>query len=248
MPPRYPFPWFVAIRLAGALINREKRSFHQDASRSASLLSPPIRISCEVNFPITGPSLITVNHYSRPGFRAWWLALGISAVVSAEIHWVITSAWTYPDKLRTHLITPLTSNALRHIAQMYNFTCMPPMPPRIEDTQERAAAVRRVIALAKSSSQTIIGFAPEGRDPTIEDVYSPTTPPPGVGRLIYHLARLDYMIFPVAAFEADDRFCLNFGSPYRLNPPPGLNKNELDLWVSQVVMARIANLLAANET
>jgi len=243
MPPRYPFPWFIAFRLARALLHQEKRSFHQDARRLTSLLSPPILIINDANIPISGPAVITMNHFFKPGFRAWWLTLGISAVVTAEIHWVITSAWTTADKLRTNLVTPLTSKILKHIARVYNFTCMPPMPPRPENTQERATSVRRLIAQARKTSDPIIGIAPEGRDPITEGEYSPTIPPPGAGRLIYYLARLDLKIFPVGAYETDRQFCLNFGPPYRLDPPPGLSKSELDRWVSQFVMERITQLL-----
>jgi hypothetical protein len=37
--------------------------------------------------------LITANHYSATDFQAWWIAIIISAVVPANIHWVVTSGW-----------------------------------------------------------------------------------------------------------------------------------------------------------
>lgn len=36
------------------------------------------------HIPPRGPCLVACNHYSRPGFAAWWLALGITAAVAAH--------------------------------------------------------------------------------------------------------------------------------------------------------------------
>lgn len=243
MPPKYPFPWYLLYQLAGSALSHRKRAFHQDVKKSVSRLKPPLLVINPHNVPIRGPKLITVNHYFRPGFRAWWLAMSISTAVPQEIHWVITSGWTFPDVIRSHLITPLTSKILRHIAMVYNFTNMPPMPPKPEDVYERAAAVRKILSFAKKSPYSIIGIAPEGRDPEYNDRYSLANPPSGVGRLIAHLAQLGFEIVPVAAYESEERYCLNFGAGYRLNIPSNIEKANLDQWVSHSVMKHISDLL-----
>jgi hypothetical protein len=76
---------------------------------------------------------LTINHYARPGFHAWWLALALSAVVPTDVHWIMTAAWTYSDGFRARTVTPLSRWLFGRIAQVYGFTSMPPMPPDPKD-------------------------------------------------------------------------------------------------------------------
>jgi hypothetical protein len=192
------------------------------------------------NIPACGPCLVTVNHYARPGFRAWWVALGISALLPFEVHWLVTAAWTYPDPLRRRTLTPATRWVLRRIAARYDFTSMPPMPPDPADVRARAEAVRRVLRFARSHPCPVIGLAPEGMDPADGRL---GRPPPGAGRFIALLSGLGLPILPVGVCETQDRFCLHFGRLYRLELPAGLSPDDQDRVISRQVMGQIARLL-----
>jgi len=174
---------------------------------------------------------------------AWWLVLAASACVPAEIHWIMTSAWTYPDALRGRTVTPLTRIFFTRLAQIYGFTSMPPMPPDPGDVEARAQAVRRILEHARRSANPIIGLAPEGRDAPIDRPGVLIEPPPGVGRFVLQLTRLGLPISPVGVFEAGGGLSIRFGQAYRLETPQADKAGERDRQASREVMMRIANLL-----
>jgi hypothetical protein len=222
------------------------RSFRADAVRCASQLQPPLKVFGAENIPACGPCLVTTNHYARPGFRAWWLALAVSAAVPAEIHWLITSAWTYPDRLRSATITPITRWVLKRLAQVYGFTTLPPMPPDPIDVMRRTEAVRRVLKVARQTERPLIGLAPEGGD--FAALGRLAEPPPGVGRFILYLCALGLDISPVGVFEEAGCLCLRFGAHYRLSAFPGLPAPVRDRLASQQVMQHIADLIPGYST
>jgi hypothetical protein len=240
MPPRYHVPGRLLLGLVNAILFNRPRSFRQDACTCIEALEPPARVYNRELIPQAGPCLVTVNHYSRPGFRAWWFALGISAAVHYPVHWTVTAAWTYPDRLRSATLTPLTRWALHQIARVYGFTTMPPMPPDPAEALSRAEAVRRVLAYARHATSPVIGLAPEGMD---FEGGKLGFPPPGTGRFMLHLASLGLSVLPVGAFEDEQVFCLRFGPPYALETPPGLAASERDRYACQVVIGQIARLL-----
>lgn len=235
----YPFPWRLVGWLAWSSVRSRKRSFRVDAQAAVAMLRPPLKVTGQAEIP--SPCVITINHYARPGFQAWWLALAVSAVLPVEVHWVVTAAWRYPDRLRSATITPLSRWILRRAAAVYGFTRMPPMPPRSEEDAQRAAAVRGILRYARQSDWPVIGLAPEGGDfaPPGEVAELPS----GVGRLMLHLSGLGLTVVPVAAYEADERLWLNFGEAYRLDAPQGGSAREIDAWARQVVRNRIQELL-----
>jgi len=174
---------------------------------------------------------------------AWWLVLAASACVPAEIHWIMTSAWTFPDELRLRLVTPVTRFLFRRMAQVYGFTSMPPMPPAPQDVEERARAVRRVLAYARRVECPVIGLAPEGRDAPHEQPGVLIEPPPGMGRFVLQLARLGLPISPVGVYEEAGNLCIRFGELYELDISQGKNAEQRDGQASQAIMLRIATLL-----
>jgi len=241
MPSGLNLPEGLLARLGLALLTGEPRSFRTDATRCVSRLQPPLKIYGNENIPQSGPGLVTTNHYTRPGLRAWWLTLAISSAIPAEIYWLITSAWTYPDRLRSATITPLSRWILKRLARIYHFTVMPPMPPNPAETLERAATVRRILRYAQLNERPLIGLAPEGGD--FADPGSLAEPPPGVGRFIAHLCELGLGIYPVGIFEANGCLCLRFGAKYTLEATPGLAAARRDHCASQQVMQHIADLI-----
>lgn len=203
-----------------------------------SRLSPPLRVDGAVPDVTHGSWLVVVNHYFRPGFRAWWLSMAISASLPREVCWITTSTLTFPDRLRASTFTPASRWFLRRIARLYGFIPMPPMPPRPFEIEARAAAVRQALRRA-TEPEVLMGLAPEGGDMPGGVL---AQPPAGSGRFLWHLTRHGLRILPVGAFEADGRFCLRFGEPFDLPPslPPPVEASA-----SHRVMSAIAACLPA---
>ena len=242
MPVRYPIPWTTLTKITLAVLRKKRREFQPDARDCLSRLKPPLQVYGRRYIPSNGPVLLTMNHYSRPGFQAWWMALAVSSVVPAPVHWVVTSAWTYPDQLRANLFTPTSRWLFQRVAQVYGFTSMPPMPPDPEEVEERARAVRKVLTFVRSTDQPIVGFAPEGQDSPGGVLQSP---PDGAGRFIHRLSQAGLRIVPVGVFETTQTFCLKFGPWYELELPEDLNPQVRDRLASQTVMWKIAELVPA---
>ena len=144
MPPRNLLLSRLVVSASADLLRGSARSFGQDARLWAQAIHPPINYIGREQLP-DNPCVITINHYSRPGFPAWRLVLGVSAAVREEIHWLITSAWTFPGRSWAKAGERVSRIFLKRLARMYAFSSMPPMPPRPEESQTRAEAVRRLI-------------------------------------------------------------------------------------------------------
>jgi hypothetical protein len=242
--PRYTLPpsfiLELAWALAGTVLGQPRRSFRQDAQKCIAQLEPPVCILGARHIPSRGPCLVTMNHYARPGFHAWWIALAVSAAVPMDIHWVMTAAWTYRDPLRSRILTPISRALFRRIASIYGFTPMPPMPPDPKDTLARTVAVRKVLARARETTSPVIALAPEGADAP-RGVLS--MPPSGVGRFVSLLVRAGFDLVPVGVYEDQGKFCLRFGPPFRPSYTTGDSPSERDLKVRRVVIRHIAREL-----
>jgi hypothetical protein len=210
MPPRYRYPARITLSILSDFLLGSQRTFAADAARLTEGIS---RLEIDGDPPRgEGPYLFLVNHYSRPGFQAWWIAIALTAACRRDLHWPMTSAWTYPDSLRAHLISPLSRRVLARCANMYSFTLMPPMPPREWDVEARAAAVRRILRLARTRRPSI-GIAPEGMDSPDGRLMQP---PAGAGRFITFLSAAGYTLIPAGVYELGDAFVLRFGNPFTL--------------------------------
>ncbi len=198
--------------------------------------------------PTEGACLVTCNHYTRPGFGAWWIALGIAAVIAdhraagaaADLHWVMTAAWRYPKgDWRRRVITPLTERAFARAARVYDFVTMPPMPPDPAEIDARALAVRRTLRLAHRlvGEGGLLGLVPEGRD-TPELLGDP---PPGAGAFIALLVQAGMPVLPVGVAENNGRMWISFGAPFVPEIPQ--RRADRDRAVSRQVMAAIATQL-----
>ncbi|MCJ7511813.1 MAG: hypothetical protein MUO23_02450 [Anaerolineales bacterium] len=106
-----------------------------------SRLSPPLRVDGPIPDVTRGSWLVGVTHFTRPGFRAWWFSMALSAALPREICWITTSALTFPDRLRVSTFTPASRWFLRHVASLYGFIPIPAMPPSPSEVEARAAAV-----------------------------------------------------------------------------------------------------------
>jgi len=224
------------------------RSFARDAQVAVAGVHPGLEVLGGEYVPPRAPCLVACNHYSRPGFDAWWLALGIAAAVAArrtadadpEIHWVMTTAWTFPEsRWRQRILTPLTRWAFDRAARVYGFVTMPPMPPDPREVELRALAVLRTVRLARRAAREggMVGLAPEGRD-------APGglgQPPVGAGEFIALLVRAGLPVLPVGVAEHGGRLRVSFGPLFTPDLPPG--RAERDRAVARQVMAAIARQL-----
>jgi 1-acyl-sn-glycerol-3-phosphate acyltransferase len=224
------------------------RSFARDADQALGGLRPAMAVRGVHHVPPHGPCLVACNHYSRPGFGAWWLTLAISAAVAAqraptadpEVRWVMTAAWRFEEHPRlARVLTPATRWAFGRVAQVYGFVPMPPMPPLPEEMEARALAVRRALRVARQAAVEggMVGLAPEGRD----GLGGLGIPPRGVGTFIVHLVALGLPVLPVGVGEAEGRLRLAFGPPFTPTVPS--SRAARDEAVAAQVMGAIAEQL-----
>ena len=239
MLPSYRIPPMLLIKMALDMLRGQPRSFGKDARACARAVFPPIRYTGLDTLP-TPPCIITINHFSRPGFQAWWLALGVSAALDEEVHWLITAAWTFPGRWWAKPGEWASRSILRRLAQLYAFTSMPSMPPRPQEMLARVQSVRKLLAAAGIHKPGWIGIAPEGRDGP-EGVLQP--PASGSGRLLLLLANQGLPILPVGIFEEQGTLSIWFGRAYDLQVGSDLSSRERDQEASQIVMQRLAELL-----
>jgi len=243
MYPRYSYPLFGVLGLAFNVLFGGRRSFRADSKRCIERVSPPLQVSGDENIPQSGPCLIAFNHYYRPGFKAWWLALAIASVVPVEMHWIVTGELTFPGRWYAPLGRPVSRWLLKRASQVYGFTTMPPMPPRPRDVEARARAVREVLSYVRQADHPLLGLAPEGGDHPGGQLSWPAS---GAGRFGLLLASRGLRFVPLGAYEAEGEFCLRFGPAYGLSLPPGLSSEEKDRQAAKIIMQNIARQLPAH--
>ena len=240
MYPDYSYPLRLIPGLIANVLFGGRRSFRRDGQLCLERLKPPLRVYGEENIPQSGPCLVTFNHYYRPGFNAWWMALALAATVPVELHFVMTGELTFPGKWYAPLGRAGSRWLLRRFSKIYGFTSMPPMPPRKKDVAGRAKSVREFLSYARQHPQAVLGLAPEGGDQPGGVL---NWPAPGAGRFILLLAEQGFPVLPVGMFEENGEFCLRFGAAYRLQIPDGLGPDGIDRAAAQAVMSAIANQL-----
>ncbi len=233
-PSHYPLPWRIGLALLRDALLGRSRSFRVDAQKCLQILKYPPKILQTPHIPVQGPALVVTNHYSRPGFPAWWIALAISATLPVDVHWLMTSAWNHLGPL-----TPASRWLFPRLARVYGFTPIPPMPPNPAEVAARAQAVRKVLRVARRP-HAVIGLAPEGRDHTGGVLGEP---PPGSGRFIQHLVKTCSLILPVGVYEDQDGLCVRFGSVFELAPVVDPVASDIDTDTSRQVMSAIARQL-----
>lgn len=169
-----------------------------------------------------------------------WIAFALSAAIPREIHWTMTSAWTFPNRPFRKLLRWLSERVLKLIADAYDFTLMPPMPSDPKETQDRAVAIRELFQLARANKDISFAFAPEGRD-FPGGVLGKAAP--GFGRFIYEFCRLGFQIQPAAIYEEKSSLILKFGKPFSLMNVEGGSRQIEDDEISNQIMTAIARLL-----
>jgi len=247
--PGYRLPPRLVGGVVWAGLTLQPRSIARDARVAMTGVRPAPEILGGEHVPPRGPCLVTCNHYTRPGFDAWWVALAIAAAVAdrrasgadPEIRWVMTAAWTFPkNSWRRRVLTPLTRWAFDRVARAYGFVTMPPMPPDPREVEARALAVLRTVRLARRAAQEggMVGLAPEGRDVP----RGLGEPPAGAGEFVALLVRAGLQVLPVGLAERGGRLRVSFGPLFVPHLPA--DRTERDRAVAAQVMKAIARQLA----
>jgi hypothetical protein len=241
--PKYSYPPGAVAGLAFSTVFGLRRSFRVDAIRCIGRLKPSLQIIGKENIPQSGPCVITVNHYYRPGFGAEWLALGISALVPREMHWIMTGEWTAPGKWYEPIKGAYSRLLLKYLSRVYGYTTMPPVPPRLKDVEARARSVRNVLKHLNHHPNFMLGLAPEGANQAGGKLSMPS---PGSGRFALLLAGKGPVFVPVGAYEEAGAFCLHFGPAYRLEVPSPLSADEKGRAAAEILMKNIAPLVTVH--
>ncbi len=181
--------------------------------------------------------LITINHYTRPGFDVWWNAFVASAYFPAEIRWITTTALESDNPFHKAFFTPLTRWFLQRLGKVYGFFQMPAMPPKPEENMKRALSIRSILGAIRESKYSVIGFAPEGTDWNDGKLMRPF---PGTGRFLASLANEKLTFLPVGTYEEEGTFIVKIGTPYKLRIDRTLSHQEQDAAAIDIVMDRIA--------
>lgn len=236
MPPEYPrFPTGLIVEIAWSLLRHNRRSFRQDALRCTRRLK--MKVTGQEHIPTCGPGVVLVNHYSRPGFFALWIPLAVSAAVPHELVWVMTAAWTNTGTPWSRLKEVVSLQLFPRLARLYGYIAMPPMPPRPHEAPARSQAVRRLLSAARQQPPPLIAISPEGQDTPGGALMRPH---PGVGRMLARLAELGNAFYPLGVYESTDSLVLDFGPPFTLCLPQGLNPDEVDRQAADLAMQAVA--------
>ena len=216
----------------------------------AATLRPPLQIHDDPRLDGLGKPfgsdcpnklLVVFNHYTRPGFPAWWTAFALGGALvhvglaQPEPRWVMTAGLTHLG-----LFAPLSRWALRRIAVVYDAFLMPPMPPNPKDMGARAVTVRQVITFVRQTPNARVCLAPEGYDNNDGQLI---VPPPGAGRFLLQLCRAGMTILPAGVCAEGEAYHVHFGSTFSLDAPQDLAPDARDEWASRRVMSAIAELL-----
>lgn len=238
--PSYLFPKILAIEIILSLFRNKRRCITSDVVRAISGVLPPIQVINGKNIPDEDPGLVTLNHYSRPGFSIVWAALGISAQLPEKHLWLMTNAWTNRTRGVDQLRTRITRVLFNRLAGMYGFITTPPMPPAPDELAERTISTRKLMRFLRENPETILCIAPEGQD---SEYGKFGKPPEGTGKFIFQIQKHLEQIVPVGVWEENGHLILQFGEPYTLDKD--YKYEDSDMEISNLVMDKIAGLLPA---
>jgi hypothetical protein len=239
--PSYRLNLLVLAKVLASNAAGRNREFSSDACELIKGITPPFATIGVKNIPISGPFLVTLNHYSRSansGFNILWAAAALSSILPKKPIWLMTSVWTDRTKGLDPVRTGWKRVLFNRLAKPYGFVTTPPMPPVADEAVERALSIRNLHLHLRSQPLPILCLAPKGMD---FPGGSLGFPPDGTGKLIKYVFKDLKHILPVGVYEEDGKLFLNFGIVFGLDP----NRSQLndDRQISLLVMKKIAALL-----
>ena len=238
--PSYRLKLLALAKILFSLLTGRGRDFSSDARDLIKGFTPAPLFNNLHTIPIDGSYLVTLNHYSRPGFLIFWAATALSAALPKTPVWLMTSAWTDRTKGLDQVRTWLTRKLFARLARIYGFVATPPMPPIPEENAERAPSIRKLDCRLRAHPKSILCLAPEGMDFPGGIL---GFPPDGTGKFILHVLENLKRILPVGVYEEDGKLILNFGDAYELDTKALRVMDDKE--ISILVMKKIAALLPA---
>ena len=243
----YPFPRWQTLALGvDIFILGRRRSFAAEGTRALRALPLQPQIAGPEYLPTSGPFLLVMNHYERPGLWTFWSTFLASQAVRqrrgrhAEVHWLITAE----TRGTRYGLLPVPGVLMRwvigRVARGYGLVTLPAAP---EETAARAAALRSVLRALRSGDELahIVGLLPEGTgSPVLREAL------PGTGELLLLAARTGAAIVPVGVAERPEHdwaLTATVGAPLDLTLPQEVTRAGRDQWARTVVMQSIARLL-----
>lgn len=236
--PSYRLNLLILAKIFFSVLTGRGRDFSSDARKLIKGITPPSVYIGLHNIPTSGPYLVTLNHYSRPGFIVFWAAAALSAALPQTPIWLMTSAWTNRTKGLDQLRTWLTRKLFARMAKIYGFVTTPPMPPVVEESADRVLNIRKLDRRLHEQPSPILCMAPEGMDFT-DGILG--FPPEGTGKFILHVLKDLKRIQPVGVYEEDGKLNVNFGLVYDLDAYICQVKDDREITLQ--VMKKIAALL-----
>ena len=212
--PPYRFPaWFFVRWLWTVLVLRRRRHPGRDALEMLAGVRPRPRVEGIERVPATGPCVLVMNHYERPGLRVWWGVALMNAAVwqhrgDPPMRWLMTDRFEgfragirWPDAIMAWL--------LGRVAWAYGH--LPVAKPDV-DAAPRALVLREARRVLRDGG--VVGVTPEaasGSGPQLATAW------PGSGAALAWLSSGSVPIVPVAFFEDDDaRLVARVGEPFTL--------------------------------
>ena len=243
----YPFPRWQALALAlDLLILGRRRSFAAEGEQALRALPLQPQVTGLDRLPTSGPLVLVMNHYERPGLWAFWSTLLTSQAVrqrrgrQAEVHWLITAETRGTRYGPLPVPGALIRWVIGRVAQGYGLITLPAAP---EATVARATALRSALRALRSDDERshIVGLLPEGTGgPVLREAL------PGTGELLLLAARAGAAIVPVGVAERPENnwaLTATLGAPLDLTLPQEITRARRDQWARTVVMQSIARLL-----
>ena len=243
----YPFPRWQALVLGlDAFILGRRRSFAAEGTRALRALPLQPQVAGLEHLPTSGPLLLAINHYERPGLWTFWSTFLVSHAVrhrrgrQAEVHWLITAETRGTRYGPLPVPGALMRWVIGRVARGYGLITLPIAP---QETAARAAALRSVLRALRSDDERmhIVGLSPEGAgSPVLREAL------PGTGELLLLAARTGAAIVPVGIAERPEHgwaLTATVGAPLDLTLPPEITRAGRDQWARTVVMQSIASLL-----
>jgi hypothetical protein len=215
-PPAYRFrPTFVVRFLASVALGR-RRDAASDGREAFAGVRPRPRASGVEHVPATGPCVLVMNHYERPGMRVWWAAW-LVLVVIAERRGGESVRWLMTDRFYGYRLwgVPIPERAigwfLRRVAATYGLLAV----SRV-DAGDRGALLRQARRLLHDEA-CVVGITPEAGN-AAEDARVLVQPVEGSASAIRWLARAPgggrVPVVPVAVYDdPDGALVARFGAP-----------------------------------
>lgn len=231
-------PFGVTAEIIWSLLTRQTRNLHADAVRIIQSQGSKVQFSGD-SLPKSS-FLISVNHFSQPGFSVLWIIMAIHSRLDLPTVWIMSDKWSFPNRKLRMIYEGFMAWAFKRIARMYGFIITPAQPPLPENSLKAAIAIRSLVKKYRSDPGMAIGLAPEGRDFPAGKL---GTPARGTGLMINELLKIHPQILPVGFYFKEGQYFVNFGKLFEIKPKLSEDRESIDRSVTDIIMNSIAALL-----